>query len=206
MNNKQLKKKLFSACRWLHIYLSTILFSLLLFFCITGIVLNHIDWLDHSSEEGELTIELTLNDIQEQAPLQELLPYFQKILLDNYHLQTVQKIEFDHDSKQIIFDYSLPASYVLVIADIVNSKLSIEYSKGNWLNIWSDLHKGRHSGKAWSWVIDLSAIFMTLFAVTGMIILFQNRKKRRNGVITVLFGTLSPLVLYWFFVPYLSGV
>ncbi len=205
MNNKQFKKNLFSASRWLHIYLSTTLFSLLLFFSLTGVVLNHIDWLDNTSDEGELIVDLALNDIQEQQSLQELLPYVQKILSDNYHLQAIEKVEFDYESKQIIFDYSLPAGYALVIADISTNKLSIEYSKGNWMNVWSDLHKGRHSGEVWSWVIDISAILMILFAITGMVILFQNRKKRRNAITAAIFGTLSPLIIYWLFVPYLSA-
>lgn len=206
MNSKQFKKNLFSASRWLHIYLSTTLFSLLLFFCLTGVVLNHVDWLDNSSDEGELITRLALNDNQKDQSLQELLPYIQKILLDNYRLHAIQKVEFDHESKQIIFDYSLPAGYALVTADVATNELSIEYGKGNWLNVWSDLHKGRHSGEAWAWLIDVSAILMTLFAITGIIILFQNRKKRGNGVVAALFGTISPLLIYWFFVPYLSGV
>lgn len=189
----------------LHIYLSTTLFSLLLFFCFTGVVLNHIEWLDNTSDEGELITDLTLNDTQKQKPLQELLPYVQKFLFDNYHLQTIKKVEFDHELRQIIFDYSFPAGYALIIVDVADNTLSIEYSNGNWLNVWTDLHKGRHSGEVWSWVIDVSAILMALFAVTGMIILFQNRKKRRNGVIAFLFGSVSPLMLYWLFVPYLTS-
>ncbi|MBV1910641.1 MAG: PepSY-associated TM helix domain-containing protein [Kangiellaceae bacterium] len=205
MNSKNIKKKLFLASRWLHIYLSTVLFSLLLFFCLTGVVLNHVDWLDNTSEEGEMTVSMALSESQEQQSLQQVLPYIQKYLLDKYHLETIKTVEFDRESKEIIFDYSLPAGYALVIADIPANQLTIEYSKGNWVNVWADLHKGRHSGEVWSWVIDISAIFMSLFAISGMVILFQNRKKRTKGILAALFGTLSPVILYWFFVPYLSS-
>jgi hypothetical protein len=40
------KKNTASIARWLHIYLSMISFVIILFFAVTGLTLNHADWLD----------------------------------------------------------------------------------------------------------------------------------------------------------------
>ena len=72
----------------------------------------------------------------------------------------------------------------------------------------ADAHEeeGRHTGEAWSWVIDISAVLMILFSITGMIILFQNRKKRLVGIWLTVLGVATPAVIYLCWVPQLKGV
>ena len=62
--------------------------------------------------------------------------------------------------------------------------------------ILNDLHKGRDSGTAWSWVIDISAVLMIFVSVTGLALLFYLKKRRRSGLIVTLAGFLL-LVLVW---------
>jgi hypothetical protein len=47
---------------------------------------------------------------------------------------------------------------------------------------------------------------MILFAITGMIILFQNRKKRLAGIWITVLGVVTPLVIYSCWVPQIKGV
>ena len=117
-------KKLFVTSRMLHLYVSAALFSLLIFFCVTGITLNHIDWLSSGEE------------------------------------------------------YSIPAGYAFATWYIYQGTVEVEYQKGSIIAIMNDLHKGRHTGKYWRWLIDISAVFMLLFSLTGLIILFQQLKRR----------------------------
>ncbi|MFA5596907.1 MAG: PepSY-associated TM helix domain-containing protein [Pusillimonas sp.] len=42
----------------------------------------------------------------------------------------------------------------------------------------NDLHKGRHSGRVWSWFIDLLAIACVVFAITGLFLLKIHGKNR----------------------------
>lgn len=63
--------------------------------------------------------------------------------------------------------------------------------------VMNDLHKGRDTGKGWSWIIDFSAIFMTVISVTGLILLLFLKKRRSNGLIIAVIGIIAVGIIYW---------
>lgn len=203
-------KKLYSFCRLLHIYISTALFSLLIFFCVSGLLLNHLSWIADDEKtsgmsEGKLPTTVTQvlhRDLTAVNAIVAIQPY----ITEQYQLTDLAKFDWDKDTGELILDYPVPAGYALVIVDTVTFQYVVEYQQANLLSILNDLHKGRHSGKAWSFIIDLSAILICLFSFTGLVILFQNKKKRYLGAWCTVFGTLTPVVIYLFFVPRLTGV
>ena len=63
--------------------------------------------------------------------------------------------------------------------------------------VLNDLHKGRDTGKGWSWLIDVSAIFLILVSLSGLVMLLFLKKKKVNGLlIAVLGGAICWLVYY----------
>jgi hypothetical protein len=204
------KRLFYSYARLVHIYLSMSLFALMLLFCVTGILLNHVDWLEGSATDGEAVIELpdalrsrlTAGDVFSEPPLNEL----QGLLREQVNLEKPSGINLDEAAGEIILDYQLPAGYATAIVDVATPELFVMYRRGGAMSIMNDLHKGRHTGDGWSWVIDLSAGLMILFSITGMAILFQNRRHRRPALIVSVLGVLTPLAVYWFWVPRLAGV
>ncbi len=209
---KPFSRRLFTIARVVHVYLSMGLFSLLLLFCVTGILLNHSQWLSGGRVDGSrelivpehisMRLAKGASDVFTRPPLAEIQAY----LLQNHNLKKVSDISLDEESGEIIFDYKLPAGYAAVVVDVNLVQMTLDYRKGSIGSLVNDLHKGRNSGPVWSWVIDLSAGFMVFFSITGMVILFQNRKYKRMGLVLAMLGTLSPLCVYWFFVPRLTGV
>ena len=63
--------------------------------------------------------------------------------------------------------------------------------------VLNDLHKGRDSGVAWKWVIDVSGAFLVLISVTGLIMLFYLKKIKVKGLLTVLAGSVVSVWLMW---------
>lgn len=203
-------KKLYAICRAVHIYVSTALFSLLIFFCITGLLLNHLSWI---SEEGKVSgvkqgsLPEEVSDAFQQNfsavnAMTRIAPY----LKDTYQLTELSSFDWDKDANELILDYPIPAGYALVVIDTASFNYDIEYQQANLLSVLNDLHKGRHSGEVWSWVIDASAVLICLFSFTGLFILFQNKKKRQFGLWLTLLGSITPIIIYYFFIPRLSGV
>lgn len=198
--------KVLKASRWLHIYCSTALFALLIFFCITGIWLNH-RWYDQDNyqqqyAEHEITDELHLAwglPVQEHwAPDTTAITRY---LGDGYGLKGPASMDIDQDLNELVIEYKVPAGFASVMIIGEERLIIIETETGSAVGILNDLHKGRNSGSVWSWLIDLCAALMMLFAITGMIILFQGKKYRREGMISALAGILTPLILYFLFVP-----
>lgn len=198
------KKLLFKWSRLLHIYMSTALFSLLIFFSVSGITLNHLDWVSSKNKPQLWQGQLPTDELQNFAPPMSanLLAWLAK----HHDLKTPSHFEWDEDANEILIDFEYPAGFAFVVVNTANGQYSIDHQKGSFWQIINDLHKGRHSGTAWRWLIDISAIFMVLFSITGLIILWQNRPKRNTGILLTLLGTATPIVIFLFFVPSITGV
>lgn len=198
-------KRVFSVSRWLHIYVSTALFSLLMFFCFTGITLNHAAWF---TDEGEQQLKIAplpqslLNSVinDDELALFNLQQHIEKLI----GLDEVRSIDIDRDVGEISFDYPIPAGYVFVTVYLDKSEIEIEQKKGSLIGLLNDLHKGRHSGEFWSWLIDISAGLILIFSLTGLVILLQNNKRRVKGIIYLLLGSVAPWFAYLLMVPRIS--
>ena len=204
------KRALYSTSRALHIYISTALFFLLILFCVSGIVLNHVDWLKNDKSNGQVTAtipaELVTKANAQLNTLPSLYPEIEAYLATQYSLTKVKSIEWEKEDALVMIDYPLPAGFDYDELDFINGELNLDYQTGGFLSLIGDLHKGRYTGEVWSWVIDISAVLMIIFAITGMIILFQNRKKRLAGIWITVLGIATPLVIYLCWVPQIKGV
>ena len=204
------KRALYSTSRALHIYISTALFFLLILFCVSGIVLNHVDWLKNDKNNGQVTAtipaELVTKANEQLNTLPALYPEIEAYLAKHYALTKVKSIEWEKEDALVMLDYPLPAGFAYAELDFTTGELNLDYQTGGFLSLIGDLHKGRYTGEVWSWVIDISAVLMILFAITGMIILFQNRKKRLAGIWITVLGVATPLVIYLCWVPQIKGV
>lgn len=87
--------------------------------------------------------------------------------------------------------------------------LSIDTESGDWLMerttrgtvAWfNDLHKGRNTGTAWSWFIDIFALACVVFCVTGLLLLQRYAGGRRSTWPLVALGLVAPLLLIILFV------
>lgn len=194
-------KKLFSFSRWLHIYISSALFGLLLFFCITGITLNHPNW-GKSNVSNVYTIELpeqfaSIDDGDKEYPLKKL----QYFIEEKTGLSSPRSIDVMLEVGELTYDYPLPSGYAFVTVLIEDRLIEIEVASSGVIALLNDLHKGRHSGAVWAWVIDLSAGLVLFFTITGLIILFQNAKHRKKASFTLLLGLFTPVIIYLLAVP-----
>ena len=74
---------------------------------------------------------------------------------------------------------------------------SAEYERTDhgWIAYLNDLHKGRHTGAAWRWFIDVFAAAALLFSLTGLLILKMHAGRRPFTWPMVGMGLLAPLLL-----------
>ena len=212
---KALKKEFFSYSRLLHVYLSTFLLSLLILFSFTGITLNH-RWYDsENNQESRIERPLTSEQINLWVlPADKNLPNTDQNTLWNpdltkltddlrreFSLPVPSSVQLDAEFQEVVLDFKIPAGFATITLSFADSTLVLEQEKGSVIGVLNDLHKGRHSGTGWSWIIDLSSGLIIIFSITGFIILFQGKKHRRGGVFSFLFGTLTPYIIYLYLVP-----
>lgn len=206
-------KRMFHWSRLIHVYLSTLFLGLLVFFSITGLLINHSDWIKSPAKEGEfekpipadvlaLWADYNWDEASELPETKTILTF----LKNSYGLVAPKEVKVDNEAHELTFDFQMASSYVFVTALPDDKALRFEHREFGFWQVMGDLHKGRNSGANWSLLIDLSAIAMILFSLTGLFILFQNMKQRRIGSILTLGGLLLPILIYYLLVPRFYGV
>ena len=65
----------------------------------------------------------------------------------------------------------------------------------------NDLHKGRDTGPAWSILIDVSAVVMTLVSLSGLLLLFYLKLRRKPGLVVTIVGLAVVVAAYLTLVP-----
>lgn len=199
----------FRHSRIVHVYVSAFLFTLLALFSLTGLLLNHPEWFEQTPQSANFDKQLSsdgmalLSDSEQaewQPDLIAVLAYFQK----EYGLGSPDAMNWDRDYGEISFDFSAPGSYAQIYLDTANGQYEMLAERTGWIEILNDLHKGQYSGAAWSWVIDLSAVFIVVFSITGLIILANSIRFRTTAFALVFLGSLTPLLIYLFWVPSIS--
>lgn len=75
-----------------------------------------------------------------------------------------------------------------------------ERTDRGWVSYFNDLHKGRNTGTAWSWFIDVFAIACVIFTLTGLFLLQMHARHRPATWPMVVLGLLVPALLAIIFI------
>jgi hypothetical protein len=78
--------------------------------------------------------------------------------------------------------------------------LTYELTDRGWISYLNDLHKGRHTGPAWSLFIDVFALATIVFSITGLLLLQMYAKGRKSTWPLVGLGLGIPVLLAVFLI------
>ncbi|MBV7486782.1 PepSY-associated TM helix domain-containing protein [Bordetella sp. BOR01] len=84
--------------------------------------------------------------------------------------------------------------------DLGDGAIEYERTDRGWIAYLNDLHKGRHTGTAWSWFLDVFAAACLVFSLTGLVLLQLHAGQRAATWPMVGLGVLIPLVLALLFI------
>lgn len=70
-----------------------------------------------------------------------------------------------------------------------------ERTDRGWVSYLNDLHKGRNTGLAWSWFLDIFALACIVFSLTGLALLYLYARGRRSTWPLVGAGLAIPMLL-----------
>jgi hypothetical protein len=84
--------------------------------------------------------------------------------------------------------------------DLGDGHAEYEVTDRGWISWFNDLHKGRHTGSAWFWFIDVFAVCCLVFTITGLLILKVHAAHRPAVWPVVGFGFLLPALLALLFI------
>tara|TARA_R110001592_G_scaffold359995_4_gene667685 strand:- start:355 stop:1008 length:654 start_codon:yes stop_codon:yes gene_type:complete len=211
ITNSLKNKKVQLWARRLHIYVSMALLLVVLFFSLTGITLNRPHLYVSESPNVDRNI-LSIPDrffVLEQGKFSvdktQLLNYLAiegKLSGKPSAMQMFSEVEEGELVEgELSLDYKGPGYNSTVFIDMVTQEAEIEITHYGAIAVLNDLHKGRNSGEVWAWFIDVSALLMVFFVLTGVCLLVPKKKSFSLGLKWTAFGSMVTLLIYLFAVP-----
>jgi hypothetical protein len=191
------KRKTAHWSRWLHTYLSMVSFTILLFFALTGITLNHQASFSNDVKPQRFTGTLDTAWMKTpDAKKDAIVAAFRS----RHHVRAALS-DFRVDDDQVQISFKGPGYTADGFIERATGKYELLETRLGFVAVVNDLHKGRDTGKAWAGIIDLSAILMTLVSLTGLVLIFFLHKKLRAGLYALAIGTVLCYVVYVIWVP-----
>ena len=200
MTSPQSSGGFYRLCRLLHGYLSAFAFIALIFFSLTGLLLNHPGWL--AGEPPETTVHLALPKSEIAGAM--AMPKPAEVLATAVARRTALIGRFKSGEAQggeafIQFQGSRGASTVTVdtdsgAAEVVNKPSSL-------LTVLNDLHRGKNSGAAWRWVIDLTAIVVMALSLLGFVLFFSLRFRLKTSLLITAASLLILAAVFFLLTP-----
>jgi hypothetical protein len=190
------KRQLATLSRWLHIYLSMVSFGVLFFFAVTGLTLNHTDWFSGAQQTTQVKGRVNTAWVKDQVSKLEIVEYLRQT-----HRVSGSLTDFRIDEGQCSVSFKGPAYTADVFLDRANGTYDLTETRMGFVALLNDLHKGRDAGRAWGWVIDVSAVLMTLVSFSGLVLVFYLQKRLISGLVTLGAGAAVCYLVYLIWVP-----
>jgi hypothetical protein len=186
--------------RWLHIYGSMISFGLVFFFAVTGLTLNHAQWFERHQRTRTIagTVDATWTHTPADADVRKL------DIVE--HLRTAHGItgalsDFRIDDRECDLTFKGPGYSADVFIDRATGRYEITERRMGLGAIVNDLHKGRDTGAAWRWFIDVSAVLLVFVSLTGLILIWFVHRHRTVGLLSLAAACAACYVIYLALVP-----
>ena len=181
--------------RLIHVYTSMAALLLVLFFGITGITLNHPTWSigDASTTKtvtGTLPVPPVVNGTVDYLSVSEFA---------REELGVGGQVEsFDSTGSSASIRYRQPG----YSADLTFSTTSGDYElvsdqQGMFWGVMNDLHKGRHAGSSWKWLIDIAGLLLVVISISGLVMQLFLRKRRTAALVVSVIGAVVMAILIW---------
>lgn len=193
---------LMTVRKW-HWMSAALCFVCLLLFAVTGITLHHSKILLPkpivSTVEGDLPQDML---VLINLPAEKKAPVVAAPIYEWFARKNI----FLHPGRTEIKDGKLillsgrPGMTVSLSLELETGHYKYETNDRGWMGYFNDLHKGKNTGDAWVYFIDLFAIACIIFSVTGFILLQRYANTRAKTWPLLIAGFLLPVFFMMFLI------
>jgi hypothetical protein len=183
--------------RWLHIYSAAPVLLLMLFYSLTGVLLNHTTW--HLGETRQVNQTFDLPEYLLEQDWQT----------ESAHtaLSTLSWLDTEHGihGVDIEIGWELEESLLILTLETPEGSYTVEiYPEDEvaelfvldlpFLEMLNNLHRGKHVTGFWRFLSDLAGICMFVFCATGLWLLLTNALQRQSTLSWVGLGSIVMVV------------
>jgi hypothetical protein len=184
------------------VYVTLFGFALLLFFAVTGFVLNHEEWfgLDKAAEK---TTKGTLPTSILAEP--DKLAVVEALRKDYGATGYVAPEDFGVDENELRVVFRFAGGMCEAKIDRHSGETEVVRESRGFLGLLTDLHRGKTRDKAlggqWALLIDVVAGLVVVVSVTGLVLWTSLRSRGRHGLLVMTLGLAAGVVVYYLYVP-----
>ncbi len=220
---------LLKTARTIHVYLTLFGLTLILFFAVTGFMLNHTEWfLPDDAQLEAMTRKQSGTLPRDRFPGGKLPvpPEATGEATGEEKLAVVEALrkEFDirgemssfgfakddNDKQQIKVEFKRAGGETVATIDVESAKTEVASTYQGWAMLATDLHRGnrgnltnevKRTGRVWSFVIDATCFLLLIIAATGLFLWWSLKTRGKWGAVLFLLGTGLSVAVYYWFVP-----
>ena len=195
-----LKFRIYRQCRIWHGYLSAFAFAALLFFSVTGLLLNHPDWLTSDTPPlDEVTFTLTPSQLEALRTASSPGEVVARIAADRATLHGEYK-DGTVAGEQIFVRLQGVRGSSDIRANTADGSVVVTSEAATSVAVLNALHRGETAGAAWRASIDVMAIVMIVVALAGYAIFLSMSGKLRTALLISASSIVAAIMLFVAFV------
>ncbi|HHX35361.1 MAG TPA: hypothetical protein GX719_08835 [Gammaproteobacteria bacterium] len=174
----------------------------MLLFAVTGITLNNASLISAKPEVVTLQEQLpeALLTKLRLATAEQRMPISVHGWINQQLGSSVSFAHAEWSSDELYLALPRPGGDGWLSIDLESGELLFESTDRGWIAYFNDLHKGRNTGAAWSWFIDLFAAVCVVFSLTGLWLLLRQSTMRPTTWPVTLAGLLIPVLIMLLFI------
>jgi len=177
------RMQLYRTMHLWHWISAAVCFAALTLFTITGITLNHASAISATpavSSGGaqlpeKLRAALGVSAAETDAPPAEIAAWAE----DEFEL-SLRDATAEWSEEELYLSAPGPGRDAWVTIDRASGAAKFESTDRGWLAYFNDLHKGRNTGIVWMVFIDIVAIAVLFFSLTGLVLLWIQARQRTS--------------------------
>ena len=182
--------------RTFHIYLSMLGLLGILFFAVTGLMLNHPEWFGLAKPHVR-RIEGTIPSALLKEP--DKLAIVEKLRHDFGVVGAVDSFEIEEDRIGVVFKG--PARRVQATIERAKGRVEMMFETRSAAARFTELHRGMEAGGAWRLIIDVVAGLQIIGALTGVFLWWLVPRWRPLGFAALAVCLVAGALVYVLLVP-----
>jgi hypothetical protein len=185
-----------SWSRTIHIYISMLGLLAVIFFSVTGIMLNHEEWFGFATPHI-VKKEGSLPEAMAREP--DKLVIVEKLRKDFAATGAVDSFEIEDD--RLTVSFKSPGRHVDATIQRTDGHAEVSLESYGINGRLADLHRGTDAGPGWRLVIDVTAVVLLITCATGLLLWCLVPKWRPLGLVALGVCVIGCAVVYFVLVP-----
>ncbi len=200
---KNFKINLMTIRKW-HWMSSALCFVCMLLFSVTGITLNHAADIEASPTTTHLegvvpeAVLAELVIVKEQKNME--VPAAVLRWFTDTHKLKFSRTQAEMNDTELYLALARPGGDAWLSLDTESGKFEYESTSRGWISYANDLHKGRNTGMAWIYFMDVFALACIIFSVTGFLLLQRYADTRSQTWPLLIAGLVLPVLFMLFLI------